>query len=312
MADNYGPIIVDREADEKELPRAPAIKPGTHVSAADDVVGNLSKMVAMFEGATTAQIFTHGPRNTHAIIGHGKFAALKEYIDESKLHLYVHSTYVTNPWTRGARQQFIWNHTKDQLETAAAIGARGLVVHLPLATPETIVAGLLPHMPEIIRCAPTRFILEMKAVKSNLTKSYETWEKIHRLIELLRANGITSDNVQICIDTAHIYAGKAAIRTAEEARAWLADVDPSWIALIHLNGNEYDAQKRAGDKHAVPHSGDDKIWSGVEWEDSGCRVFVEWCQQHRVDFVLEIKDKHLPSDVVPFMALVNKKHDTNA
>ena len=45
----------------------------------------------------------------------------------------------------------------------------------------------------------------MKAVTQHTTKSYESPDKINRLIQLLKKNNISTDDVCICIDTAHIY-----------------------------------------------------------------------------------------------------------
>jgi endonuclease IV len=266
---------------------------GAHVSTAGDVVANVARMVDAHGGATAVQIFTHGPQSDRANLGAPERAALATYVATSGVALYIHSSYLTNPWPSNeggvrAMRDRVWT----QMTAARECGARGLVVHLPKNTAGVIAAGLAPLLEGIRRMAPVILILEMKAVTAHPTKSYETWAKLAALAAALEAVGFTNREVRFCVDTAHIAAGRAAIRSAADATAWLVGVDPAWMELLHLNGNEYDGAVRAGDKHTVPGGAADTIWRGVEWADSGCRVFVEWFRANGLQAVLEMKDGH--------------------
>lgn len=220
------------------------------------------------------QIFTHGPKTKSL----NKIDPQKLEDMSKVVNIYVHSTYVSTWETL--------DHIHEQLNVAQLIGAKGLVLHLPKALPNVVVHPLRDMLPWAKK---TKIILEMRALKQ-ADDSYESPEKILALIKELEEQKFTSDQVGICIDTAHIYAGKAQIQDYKSASEYLAKLDgkKEWITLLHLNGNEYDAKIRAGDKHCFPFSKEDKIWNGIKYEDSGLRAFVEWFLSKKIDIILEL------------------------
>jgi endonuclease IV len=243
-----------------------------------------------------AQIFTHGPYSTRCNVRGPKMRLVSEAAAANCTRLWIHSSYLT----------FLNKdlpHFHDQLEAGVTMRAQGLVVHLPRSTAPEIADMVAQSAQEIKTAAKAgcRLILEMKALKQHPTMSFESPQKLAVLVRELEVRGFTPRDVGLCIDTAHINAGRAQITSYEEAVEWLREVPAEWVALFHINGNQYDARVRAGDKHALPHDGTDTIWRGVEWARSGCRAFIEWAQAHRVDWILEIKDPHTPEDVEAFM-----------
>jgi len=268
---------------------------GIHVAKGADLAKSLR--FAMGYGLASAQIFTHGPQSMSKV----KYNAdeVREVI-ESGLRVYVHSTYMTTVW-RDLEHDMC--HAIAQFEAADEIGALGVVIHLPKMESDRIAFGVS----ELVKVRKekglkAKIILEMKALTSHRTQSYETPRKIMDLVAEMLKYGICSDDVGICIDTAHIAAGKAQIRTHEMAQEYLASIDRQWIALIHLNGNEYDGNIRAGDKHCLALSEADKIWNSIEYKDSGCRAFVEYAQEFNIDFIMELhcEGKEMDSAISTF------------
>jgi endonuclease IV len=263
--------------------------------------GNMTKSIKELADKKyfcAVQIFTHGPRNQRR--SKMDYKSVKEAA--GSMNIYVHSSYPTNPWNG---KMEIMVHTLDQFRASRELGSKGVVLHIPKITAEDTAATvktLVKLLTEHSLMDGHKIILEMKAVKQHDTLSYESPEKINRLIERLKMLDVSSDNVCICIDTAHIYAGKAQIKTYAEAKLYLDALQyPEWIGLIHLNGNVYDSTKRSGDKHAIPLDHEDKIWKDIEYKHSGCKTFIEWATSKNIDCILEIKDHHTMEDVDKFL-----------
>ena len=307
ISDNRGEYMsVD---DNKELAKIDAnisdkinAKMGLHVMKDPKLTfrGSISAAVTKYN-LRAVQIFAYGPRSMK-----------KQNQDEKKIkqecksiNLYVHSSYLTNPW--GAPKYL--KHTVDHFVTSAKMGSLGVIIHIPKMDPEEIVTGvkiLVDKLNEQKLLQSQRVILEMKALKQHATKSYETPEKINNLTALLKSAGITSDQVGICVDTAHVYAGKAQISTYAEASSYLDKLDREWMCLFHINGNEYDSKKRAGDKHAIPIvDGKDMIWKDMTYQQSGCRAFIEYCRDNDIDFILEAKSHHTAEMITKFQNILS-------
>jgi endonuclease IV len=266
---------------------------GIHVAKGADVAESLAAAAAKYSLAA-AQIFTHGPQS----IARVKYdpGQVREAAVAAHLRLYVHSTYLTTVWRTdgdGHPNKRDMDHALDQFAAADEIGALGVVIHIPKLEVGAVAHGVSVLVEERKRnpahhAHSSKIILEMKALACHKTQSYETPKKIMDLVAEMASLGITPADVGICIDTAHIAAGRARIRTYAEAVAYLAAIDPRWIALIHLNGNEYDGNVRAGDKHCLALSEADKVWPSIEYADSGCRAFVEFAHANNIDYILEL------------------------
>lgn len=273
---------------------------GIHVfkhDSLDDSITDIRESLPI----NAVQIFTHGPRSLkqNAIDVERVIRACEG------INLYIHSPYPINPW-RGTNkciddtvQQFIMSNTLE---------AKGVVLHIPKIQPEDVVGPVVTLVKELNKkrvLKNQKIILEMKAVKCHPTMSYESPDKINRLINLLKMAGVEYSDVGICIDTAHIYAGGAEIKKYESSAEYCNRIEyPEWICLIHLNGNEYDAKKRAGDKHAIPFDSADKIWDSVLYENSGCKAFIDFAQRLDINVILEIKKHHTVNQVRSFLNLI--------
>lgn len=274
---------------------------GMHVSKGDDMARSILTNLYKYQFKVT-QIFTHGPRTKH------RTKMNYEEVKEAKGmgRIYVHSSYLTNPWGDIKKNKDL-DHTIDQFKVAHMIGARGVVLHIPKIDAKEVASGMKVLADElkaagVVLNAHFRIILEMKALKAHDTKSFENPTKINNLIDELKDMGLTFNEIGICVDTAHIYASKAQIKTYYDAKKYIEDLNNEWIYLIHLNGNEYDSKKRAGDKHAIPLSKEDKLWGRTNKKNSGCRAFLEYAQQLGIDVILEAKSHHTHKQVNAFLA----------
>lgn len=282
---------------EKNEEEHKVVKVGIHVFKNNDISESITAARSELP-LNAVQIFTHGPRSTTK--SKHNYESIRE--NSKGINIYVHSSYPTNPWNG---KDSVIKHTIDQFISSQELGSRGVVLHIPKIGPVEVAKPVKLLVDILLKnnlLKNQKVILEMKAVKQHATESYESPEKINRLIEALKEEGLTENNVGICIDTAHIYAGKAEINTYEEGVEYFKALKyPEWICLIHLNGNAYDAKERAGDKHALPFDHEDKIWKENTYKNSGCRAFIEFAKRVGIDFILEIKPHHKFEDVKVFI-----------
>jgi len=249
---------------------------GVHVGK-DGKRNLIDSLISYFYDTKTskvAQIFMYGPQSAH-----------KCNIDKKQLNvlcttnnIYVHSAYVTSLM----KQAFLI----EQIETCNTVNIKGLVIHLCKKSPQILGKQIADASMHTNGKYP--LLIEMTAVLPD-KNSYESPEKIIALIDALIENKVTSDRVRICIDTAHIYASRAKIESKADADAYLHKLryHAEWIGLIHLNGNQNDNKDKAKDKHAVPLSSIDKIWGGMEYNESGCKSFIDYATNNNIDTILE-------------------------
>lgn len=248
-------------------------------------------------GAT--QIFTHGPRNVNRnVMDYGKIRLLSD-----RIKIFVHEPY---PCFIFKGNVSALDAMLDVFRAASECNSSGVVIHLPRSTVDAVV-GSIAHLLTMLdkEKIKTPIILETPSNKPHPTMSWESPEKIKLLCDAFRAAGITSTQVGICIDTAHIYAGGAQIATRADATVYLKALPIEWIHLFHLNGNEYKFPK-AGDKHAIPLSQLDSIWGGKKYEDSGCFEFVEWARGFSIPTIFEGKASHNPVDIYSFIQMCGR------
>jgi endonuclease IV len=238
-------------------------------------------------GSRCCQIFTHGPKGKS--MNRFNTEDLRELCSENRV--YIHSTYFTT-WKDASLA-----HMQEQFTTAASLGAQGVVLHLVKQTPDEHIA-VLNRLKISTRYGnrdrPCLAILEMQAFKPDKW-TYQTTDEINTLCEALQVAGWGPDRAIICLDTAHIDAGRIPLRTAADAQQYIDALRyPEYIGLLHLNGNAYNCMERAKDKHCVPLSEDDWIWhksrddsKPIDLRDSGIRTLVRWFTSRGRDVILE-------------------------
>lgn len=270
---------------------------GMHISRTgyDRLSKKLKATVKVYPELDAIQIFTHGPQTYEETTFDPD---LKRTAKKLGVNIHVHGSYMCLPWN-GKTNTF--NHTINNFRVAHRYGAESVVLHMPKDTVENIVNGIKPLVTQLRKekLSPV-VMLEMKSLRSHPTQSMERPEQINLLTKMLFEEKM-DDCVRICIDTAHIDAGNANIKTYKQGKKYISDLDDRLIGLIHLNGNGYDSSKRAGDKHEVPLSTPDFIWGSMKYTKTGCKAFIDFAMVKGIDVILEIHDNHSVNSIRQFI-----------
>lgn len=227
------------------------------------------------------QIFVVGPRNAKVNVDDGDIAALKA----SKFEYYIHCSYLSNPW--GSRGAFGSHLVRKERAIGAAIGVRGIVVHLAKKSPKEI-AEVLPDL--VVGDGPKIF-LEIECHSD----AYETPQKISALLLAIdevwknKSLGDPTKSIGICIDTAHLWAAGTNISSYASAKNYVDGMDlvlGDYSAMIHLNDQTWEIGSQR-DMHAPLLFG--TIWGKYNDnpDQSGLRAFVEWAGRRQIDIILE-------------------------
>lgn len=248
---------------------------------------------------TCCQIFTHGPANSRK--NAMDYTAIKDYCILNNISLYVHSSYLTTG---------IWNISTDlteknkaaisllisQFDCADKLNSKGLVVHTPKKTPESMIATLRVLIP-LIKSYNTPLILEMTAVKPDEHKTYETPQKINNFNRLMLENFPDYINWGWCIDTCHLWSAGIDLSSKQVLQNWLDLIDPKKIKLFHLNGASTDTFNTGKDNHKVVFGSDDNIWNNEHItrkislsniKKSSIYMMIQFIKTHKIDIICEI------------------------
>lgn len=270
---------------------------GIHTSKGKEKSIHLAISKSCTKYAPWTQIFVVGPRTPEPC----KIDIPELWKLGKKYSIFVHEPYACNMWKDV-------NSILTTIEISHSIGSAGVVVHLPKKSPDVVVGQLVKLMAVLDeKNIDTPIILETPSNKPDPLMSYETSEKLNRLIGMLEDKDILSDRVSICIDTAHVYIAGAPVVDYEDAKIYLNSISPGWIRLFHLNGNVYEFGKRFGDKHAIPFADDDQIWGvkKISYDKSGCRAFMEYSMENNIPVIFEGKASHKASDIAKFINNIN-------
>jgi endonuclease IV len=171
-----------------------------------------------------------------------------------------------------------------QMKLTKELTGSCLVVHLTKIYPDEV-AETMNILKKIAKKHKVRIGLEMTAVKSDSTRTYETPEKLDNLIKLL---GPTKNYYGIVVDTAHLWGAGEDIASYDNMKNWLDRLTfKKKIILFHLNGS-YSEKGSGKDKHAIPFNHDDLIFSKFKPENSGVRAVIEFAKKYKVPVILEI------------------------
>lgn len=252
-------------------------KCGIHIGKGVDFETSLETLCDKYK-FTACQIFTVVPERLKLI----KYdaAAVRAVIHKLNLHVWIHTSYLVSPW--GVAPYHL-PFCRKQLKQQVEMGAKGVVFHMLKIPPITMVQRLK----QLLAMKPrgSTVLLENIAVKPDPIASYETPEKLNRLVDTFLANGIALRDINFAIDTSHVYCGHSDIKSYESAKKWFAALKyPHTVKLIHLNGNGSD---NFTDIHRIAFGVEDRIWKDVAKNNSGVRAIREFCNKYSVDVVLE-------------------------
>ncbi len=280
---------------------------GFHVSKN---VGNKkrSMQVAISEGMETlasygfkdtcAQIFVSGPQNFKENITEEDQLHIRKFLQSTGIPLVIHGAYVDNPWNKSRGSV---HNIKREMAVAANLGATGVIVHLGAGAycDENLkyVLGELADQPQSVLDSTTLW-LEIHTARQS-EKTYETPEKLHRLVERIRGLGLRL-KVGLCIDTAHLYSCGMVLDTYQAAQEWIRGL-PDIPLMLHLNdsGSTFNS---GIDRHAGLTVGN--IWKayntnggGIPIQESGLFALLEWADSAGVVTILERDMESLPADL---------------
>lgn len=302
-ADLYEPATIVSGGATKEEKAAMDSRPpyiGIHLHLEKHTAdAALTEVLRKYPEITDVQIFTHGPQSTKPTKAYNIFAPVAAM---RKVRIWTHGSYLCVPWN----SIHLSMHTLDNIQASVRLGSRCTVVHIPFARVSYVVSGIshvIKHM-RAMNVVDTKLMLEVSATIQDELCSYESPEKLNRLTDAIFAAGY-EDCVRICVDTAHIFAGRAKISSYDDAKAWWKTLDTRLIGMIHLNGSSHDPDLVRGDKHEVPMSPEDLIW-GVgnhPYETRGCRAFIEHGRRLGIPIILEVAPRHSSEAIRKFITM---------
>jgi endonuclease IV len=218
-----------------------------------------SKQLKEMHFRPAAQIFTQVPQ-TSQFSKIEDPAVIMQVAQKQDLSLVIHSPYSINDfWKKNDLTKLNNSLENAQKFVAADVSSgvphfRGIVVHLPKATPENVTNVIKNRTYNDVP-----ILLENHAYKPG-PDSYELPSKLNKLTKLLTEN--KTPNWGYCIDTAHLFvcisqADRLAGYKIEQRSAmerWLGELTAETrdrIKCWHLNGS-VNLASSYDDKHAIP------------------------------------------------------------
>ncbi len=222
------------------------VRIGVHIDQADPLAE------ATARGADAVQFFLGDPQGWKGPVIPGDPAELKASFADAGVDAYIHAPYVVNVATTNNRIRIPSRKIlTQQLEAAASIGAKGLIVHGGHVTngvdPAEGYANWQKVMERVER--PIPLLIENTAGGTNAMA--RTLEAIGRLWDAVTA-GVAdgSGEVGFCLDTCHAYsAGLDLSDVVDKIKAITGRID-----LVHCN-NSRDDFGSSRDRHANLTSG---------------------------------------------------------
>jgi deoxyribonuclease-4 len=250
---------------------------GIHVSKTMEVNGKsyktiLSGLKGESKGLNLSAIslFIIGPRNSKLVSM--DYNNIDKYCIDNDITIWPHGSYTTAG---------IWNVTEknintekskaaidtilSHLTTGEKLSAKGVVIHLPRHDLDSIIETMHILSNEIDNSKPSSpyFTIEMPASKPSETLTYETPEKLNKLVKVLSDDKDITLKWNLCIDTCHLWAGGINIKKWNLWKNDLSKDTKNKINLIHLNGAEARNFGTGKDHHITPLSLEDAIWGSL-------------------------------------------------
>jgi endonuclease IV len=225
------------------------------------------------------QIFVMNPHSS-ALNNLGELN--KKYIKDNKIRLYVHGSYVHNPWKKN---KFAIHNIREQLRICDCLNGKGVVIHLPKKNIKCIVEGIEAIYKDWKNPSKCRLFLESNQSKPDDTTTFETPEKMAKLINTLSKSKY-APHIAFCLDTAHIYATGADLSSKELVATYFSKLEKLcneniyMIKLIHLNDT---TTKLGCGRDIHTYVGDGEIWKN----DCGYKVILDWTKKNGIDIILE-------------------------
>jgi deoxyribonuclease-4 len=251
---------------------------GAHVDQADPIAEAQAREMPHVQFFLGDPQGYKGPEFRYA----GGAEALKADAEAAGVGLYVHAPYIVNVATTNNRIRIPSRKLLQQhVDAAAAIGARGLIVHGGHVNKDDDPAKGFDNWRKAVEAVDLKLplLIENTAGGDNAMTRY--LERIERVWDALSSTE-QFDRVGFCLDTCHAHAGGNALETVvDDVRRITGRID-----LVHCNDSrdEFDS---GADRHASLGKGlvDPDLLAAVV-RDAGAPVILETpggAAEHRAD-----------------------------
>ena len=190
----------------------------------------LMKTIAEFpDPSKPYQIFLGGPQSSKMKVTDGELAATSSLITAARLKVYVHSQYIINLSNTADDD---WNVTllARNLQYAAAIGCRGVVVHVGKATDKpyaTALENMRTNITRVLEHASPECPLLLETPAGQGTETLKGDDEFIAFVDSFSGD----PRLRVCLDTCHVFAcGHKPLTFIDKLAA-----KPDLLRLIHFN-----------------------------------------------------------------------------
>jgi deoxyribonuclease IV len=259
---------------------ADTLRIGAHVDQADPVAE------ARARGTTLVQFFLGDPQGYKGpeVRYPGGAERLRADAEDAGVGLYVHAPYIINVATTNNRIRIPSRKLLQQhMDAAAAIGARGLVVHGGHVNAKDDPEVGFDNWRKAVEATDIKVPLLIENTAGGGNAMAREVERIGRVFEAVHQARSGAEMVGFCLDTCHAHAGGIDLATAvDELRALTGRID-----LVHANDSR-DAFGSGADRHTSFGAGQLDPDAFVDLvRAAGAPVIAETPggpEQHRTDF----------------------------
>ena len=219
---------------------------GAHIHLADP----LAEAIAI--GADAVQFFLGDPQGWKGpVIPGGDPEAIKAAYAAADMDIYIHAPYVINVATSNNRIRIPSRKLLDQqLQAAASIGAKGLIVHGGHVNAGVDFAEGLENWRKAVERIERPLPMLIENTAGGDGAMARSFEGIARLWEVIADAAASGGEVGFCLDTCHAYsAGEELDGIVDRLKAITGRID-----LVHCN-NSRDEFDSGRDRHAGLESG---------------------------------------------------------
>ncbi len=247
-----------------------AFRIGSHIP-------KLKSLVATIESTPPTkpfQIFLANPQGTNLTITDAELAATAQVIGVRKSQVFIHSPYIINMcYEPGTQDDYQLKCLVKHLKYGAAMGAKGVVVHVGKSTKQSLDSALGHMVMNMVKAAEEATPECPLLLETPAGQGTEVLTEFKAFVDFVKT--INSPNLKICIDTCHVFACGHNPFTYIKT---LLEADKSLLHLVHFNDSKTPCGSRV-DRHAfcgTGHIGFDSM-----------RQIAELCHTASVPMVVE-------------------------
>ena len=219
---------------------------GVHIEKKGSVANSLKDRSA----EKPWQIFISSNRSTKVNVKAADIKETADFIAESGHRVFVHAPYLINLAADPETDEYNVACLTDTLEAAAAMGLKGVVVHVGKYTtqdPATALDNMETNLRNALEAATKECPIILETPAGQGTELLCTHKEFMEFIERFDDDA----RLRVCVDTCHVWAA------GEDPLVYIKQVclfHENMLALIHFNDSEGE-QSCCKDRHATPGGG---------------------------------------------------------